>query len=101
MSAISLKEIYKTYKKGLRQKILAIKNLTFSVREGEIFGFVGPNGAGKSTTIKILMGPIFADGDGPNITILARGDLDGDGQYSYYCTCEETRSIIGPKGDRF
>ena len=41
------------------------------------------------------------DGDGPNITILARGDLDGDGQYSYYCTCEETRSIIGPKGDRF
>ena len=61
MSAISLKEIYKTYKKGLRQRILAVKNLTFSVREGEIFGFVGPNGAGKSTTIKILMGLIFAD----------------------------------------
>ena len=61
MSAISLKEIYKTYKKGLRQKILAVKNLSFAVEQGEIFGFVGPNGAGKSTTIKILMGLIFAD----------------------------------------
>ncbi|MCD6256308.1 MAG: ABC transporter ATP-binding protein, partial [Deltaproteobacteria bacterium] len=60
-SAISLKEIYKTYKKGLRQKILAVKNLSFAVEQGEIFGFVGPNGAGKSTTIKILMGLIFAD----------------------------------------
>ena len=61
MSAISLKEIYKTYKKGLRQRILAVKNLSFAVEQGEIFGFVGPNGAGKSTTIKILMGLIFAD----------------------------------------
>ena len=61
MSAISLKEIYKTYKRGLRQRILAVKNLSFAVEQGEIFGFVGPNGAGKSTTIKILMGLIFAD----------------------------------------
>ena len=61
MPAISLKEIYKNYKKGLRQRILAVKNLSFAVEQGEIFGFVGPNGAGKSTTIKILMGLIFAD----------------------------------------
>ena len=31
-------------------------DVTFCVREGEIFGFVGPNGAGKTTTLKILMG---------------------------------------------
>ena len=61
MSIIVLKGVYKTYKKGLRQKILAVKNLSFAVEQGEIFGFVGPNGAGKSTTIKILMGLIFAD----------------------------------------
>jgi ABC-2 type transport system ATP-binding protein len=32
----------------------AVKNITFSVKKGEIFGFLGPNGAGKSTTIKML-----------------------------------------------
>lgn len=33
-----------------------IENITFSVAQGEIFGFIGPNGAGKSTTIRTLMG---------------------------------------------
>jgi len=33
---------------------LAVDNVTFSVRKGEIFGMIGPNGAGKSTLIKIL-----------------------------------------------
>jgi ABC-2 type transport system ATP-binding protein len=32
----------------------AVAGVTFSVAEGELFGFLGPNGAGKSTTIKIL-----------------------------------------------
>jgi len=35
-------------------KVKAVDNITFSVMEGEIFGFLGPNGAGKSTTIKML-----------------------------------------------
>lgn len=34
----------------------AVRGLTFSVRPGEIFGFLGPSGAGKSTTQKILIG---------------------------------------------
>lgn len=33
-----------------------IENISFSVAQGEIFGFIGPNGAGKSTTIRTLMG---------------------------------------------
>ncbi len=37
-------------------KARGIKQLTFSVDEGEMFGFIGPNGAGKSTTIKTLLG---------------------------------------------
>lgn len=33
-----------------------IENVSFSVKQGEIFGFIGPNGAGKSTTIRTLLG---------------------------------------------
>lgn len=38
--------------------IQAVKGITFTVKEGEIFGFLGPNGAGKSTTIKMLTGQL-------------------------------------------
>ncbi|MEM0287931.1 MAG: ABC transporter ATP-binding protein [Nitrososphaerota archaeon] len=33
---------------------VAVNNVSFEVKKGEVFGFLGPNGAGKSTTIKIL-----------------------------------------------
>src|SRR6187401_2159792 len=35
---------------------LAVDDVNFDVREGEIFGFLGANGAGKSTTIRMLCG---------------------------------------------
>jgi len=34
----------------------AVKDLSFKVNEGEVFGFLGPNGAGKTTTLLMLMG---------------------------------------------
>lgn len=34
----------------------AVKNLSFDVYKGEIFGIIGPNGAGKTTTLEILEG---------------------------------------------
>jgi len=46
---ISVKNVTKNFKENA-----AIKNLTFDVKDGEIFGFLGPSGAGKTTTIKIL-----------------------------------------------
>lgn len=55
MAAILLEHAKKSYGKHL-----GIRDVSFTVEEGEIFGFVGPNGAGKSTTIRILMNFIFA-----------------------------------------
>ena len=56
MNPIEVKNLTKDYghDKG-------IFDVTFSVREGEIFGFLGPNGAGKTTTIRHLMGFIRPD----------------------------------------
>lgn len=45
--------------KGLTKRFgsfTAVDRASFSVRPGEIFGFIGPNGSGKSTTIKMLVG---------------------------------------------
>ena len=35
---------------------LAVKDVSFNVHGGEVFGFLGPNGAGKTTTIKVIVG---------------------------------------------
>ena len=46
---VSVKNLVKHY-----GDVCAVDNLSFTVREGEIFGLIGPNGAGKSTTINII-----------------------------------------------
>ncbi|MCH2662695.1 ATP-binding cassette domain-containing protein, partial [bacterium] len=55
--AIDVKNISKRY-----GATIAVNNVSFQARKGEIVGFLGPNGAGKSTTIKILTCYIVADG---------------------------------------
>jgi ABC-type glutathione transport system ATPase component len=34
----------------------AVNGVSFTVRQGEIFGFLGPNGSGKTTTIRMMLG---------------------------------------------
>jgi len=46
---IEVKNLVKRFK-----KVKAVNDITFSVKEDEIFGFLGPNGAGKTTTINII-----------------------------------------------
>ena len=50
-SVIEVSNLRKTYK-----SIAAIDDVSFQVREGEIFGLLGPNGAGKTTTVECLQG---------------------------------------------
>lgn len=54
MKVIETNNLTKTYGKSR-----GIIDVSFSVNEGEIFGFIGPNGAGKSTTIRTLLSLIY------------------------------------------
>src|SRR5262249_42722965 len=48
--AIDVRTLRKTYPGGVE----AVKDISFDVASGEVFGLLGPNGAGKSTTIGVL-----------------------------------------------
>jgi ABC-2 type transport system ATP-binding protein len=48
---VKLENVTKTYKSGVK----ALHNLSYEVREGEIYGLLGPNGSGKTTSINCLL----------------------------------------------
>ncbi len=75
MHAIETLALEKTYRVGFWRAApkCALRPLTFSVEEGEIFGYLGPNGAGKTTTIRLLMGLVSPSGG--TFKILG-GDID-------------------------
>jgi ABC-2 type transport system ATP-binding protein len=50
MNAIEVRNLKKYF-----GKVKAVDDISFDVRQGEIFGFLGPNGAGKTTTIRCMM----------------------------------------------
>ena len=58
IEAIDLRRTYRTTTGVIRRKRLdveAVRGISFSVDQGELFGLLGPNGAGKTTTIKMLI----------------------------------------------
>ena len=54
-SAIEIKDLSKIFP-GKKKDIKALDDISFSVKNGEIFGLLGPNGAGKTTTIRLIGG---------------------------------------------
>lgn len=54
MEIVELHQLTKSYRRNR-----GIADVSFSIEEGEIFGFIGPNGAGKSTTIRTLLNFIY------------------------------------------
>ena len=51
---IQVKNLSKTFHVGRGRVVEAVKDVTFSVERGEIFGLLGPNGAGKTTLLRML-----------------------------------------------
>lgn len=87
-----------------RPKVLAVTDLSFAVRPGEVFGLLGPNGSGKSTTIKMLLGLLHPTkgklkvlGRSPRdvITKSRVGYLPEESYLYPYLTPEETLQFFG------
>ena len=70
MDIIEINNLYKSF-----GNVKAVQDLSFKVKEGELFAFLGVNGAGKSTTIGIICGVLNKDkGD----VIINGYDIDND-----------------------
>lgn len=76
---IEIKNLYKSF-----GDIKAVQNLSFKVKEGELFAFLGVNGAGKSTAINIICGELKKDG----------GSVVIDG-YDLEKNAEKIKGLIG------
>jgi len=86
-SLIDVRHLVKVYAGGGQEEVKAVNDVSFSVSEGEFFGFLGPNGAGKTTVIRIIT-TLLAKTSG---SIRVAGmDVERDGA--------EIRRIIGYTG---
>ena len=64
MNYIELHNISKSYEKGT---VDAVKNVTFDVKKGEIFGLIGPDGAGKTSIFRMLTTLLLPDGGSASV----------------------------------
>jgi ABC-2 type transport system ATP-binding protein len=102
-------KLAKTFRLGfLRKHIQAVREVSFEVNRGEVFGFLGPNGAGKTTTLKMLMGLIFPSAGRAEVlglpvpTLAAKrrlGYLPETPYFYDYLTPEEFLDLVGALSD--
>ena len=61
MHALTAEALEKAFKKRRARRVQALRGVSFSVEEGEIYGILGPNGSGKSTLVRILATLLLPD----------------------------------------
>src|SRR5437879_4018912 len=71
MPAIEVQDLRKSY-----GPVEAVRGVSFSVAEGEVFSLLGPNGAGKTTTVEILEG--YRKRDGGSVSVLGHDPARGE-----------------------
>lgn len=81
--AIVVTGLTKIYKGHLGDGSVAVDNISFDVKQGEIFGFIGPNGAGKTTTIKMLLGLLFPTSGKALVLGRPAGDIECKKRMAY------------------
>ena len=102
-NAITIEHVNKVYD----GKVTALKDVSFNVEEGEVFGLVGPDGAGKSTLFNILTTLLLPDSG--KISLLGMDVINEyksvrqiigylPGVFSLY---PDLSSLSGPSGSRF
>jgi ABC-2 type transport system ATP-binding protein len=99
----------KTFRLGFwRKRVEAVKDVSFDVRRGEVFGFLGPNGAGKTTTLKMMMGLIFPSRGRAEVLGLPVPRLEAKRRLGYlpetpyfydYLSAEELLDLAGALSD--
>lgn len=77
MSAIVYEHVDKTYSAANGESFQALKDVSFSVAEGEIFGVIGSSGAGKSTLLRMVNGLELPTGGHVNVLGKDPSTLDG------------------------
>jgi len=77
MNVLKVEKINKSF-----GKFQAVKNLSFSLEKGAMFGLLGPNGAGKTTTIRMIMDIIIPDSG--HITVTGNGKNGNKNDYIGY-----------------
>ena len=115
MAVIETLNLTKRYAGGFRTpSTLAVDEITFSVQQGQVFGFLGPNGSGKTTTIGMLLGIItptsgvfrLFGGSGSDQILAARQRIGATLEYPNfypYLSCRDNLRLVARvkgKGNR-
>jgi ABC-2 type transport system ATP-binding protein len=87
-----------------RKPVEAVRQVSFEVHRGEVFGFLGPNGAGKTTTLKMLMGLVRPTRGRAEVLGRSVPDVEAQRRLGYlpespyfyeYLTAEEFLDLVG------
>ena len=106
MDAIVIEHLTKTFTPlwPWQKKSTVLTDVSLTVRQGEIFGFLGHNGAGKTTTMKILLGLLRATSGKVEVLGAPAGEVDAHARIGYlpespyfydYLTAEEFLTFYG------